>query len=180
VPRTTMRRAGTVALTSFATLTLLPLLVPARPSERVLLLFAAVPAAVLLGYIAGCTAQTGPNSHDERLQEIQQHIQQLQAAQRSAVVTVQPAAPVVTVVSEPVPGPGTGSPIGGGHLATLARPPADQLRREVRSGLHLVQASGRGAVTTDDAPTDASPGGLDESSPHLTLIVTQPSQHLTS
>lgn len=176
MPRTTMRRAGTVALTSFATLTLLPLLAPAKPSERVLLLLAAVPAAVLLGYLAGHTAATGPHSHDERLQEIQQHIEQLQAAQRSAAVTVQPAAPVVTVVSEPVPGPGTGSPIGGGHLAALARPPADQLR----PGLHLVDASSRGAVTTPDAPADAAPGGLDESSPHLTLIVTHPDRHLTS
>lgn len=180
MPRTTMRRAGTVALTSFATLTLLPLLAPARPSERALLLLAAVPAAVLLGYLAGCTAQTGPHSHDDQLQQIQQHVQQLQAARRSAAVTAQLAAPVVTLVSEPVPGPGTGSPIGGGYLATLARPPADQLRGEQRSGLHLVHASGRGAVTTDDVPADASPGGLDDSSPHLTLIVTHPGQHPTT
>ena len=174
MPRTDMRRAGTVTLTSFATLTLLPLLAPARPGERALLLLAAVPAAVLLGYLAGCTARTGPHSHDERLQEIQHHVQQLQAARRSAAVTAQPAAPVVSPAGEPVPGPGTGSPVGGGYLATLARPPADQLRGEQRPGLHLVHASGRGAVTTDDVAVDASPGGLDDSGPRLTLVVTHP------
>ncbi|WP_432565160.1 hypothetical protein [Kineococcus sp. SYSU DK003] len=136
MPRINADRAGTLTLTSFATLTLLPLLAllplraPAMPGERVLLLLAAVPAAALFNYLAGHltgdaaeSAGCAAHRHDEQLQDIQRHLAQLQAAQRSAT-TIQPSAPVTPPVSEPVPGPGTGSPISGGHLATLARPPA--------------------------------------------------------
>ncbi|WP_432562994.1 hypothetical protein [Kineococcus sp. SYSU DK003] len=114
-------RVGTVTLTSFATHALLPLLV----------LLAAVPAAALFDYLAGYLAGDAAESaggaahrHDEQLQDLQRHLAQLQAAQRSAA-TLPPCAPVPPPVGEPVPGPGTGSPISGGHLATLARPPAD-------------------------------------------------------
>lgn len=50
------RRAVTVGLGSLAALTLLPLLADARPGERAVLLIAAVPAAALLGYLAGYAA----------------------------------------------------------------------------------------------------------------------------
>jgi hypothetical protein len=158
VPRTTRlnaRRATVVGLTSFATLALVPLLAPAKPSERALLLLAAVPAAALFGYLAGYAA--GSATHlDAAQQDIQLHVAHLQAAQRSASTTAQPDAPVSRLTGEPVPPPVTGSPLGGGQLAGLARPPAEQ------RGLHLVPAPGRAASTVEGAVA-----GPDDSSRHL-------------
>ncbi|WP_432563012.1 hypothetical protein [Kineococcus sp. SYSU DK003] len=56
MPRINTRRALTVGLTSLASLTLLPLLAEARPTERTILLIAAIPAATLFGYLAGYAA----------------------------------------------------------------------------------------------------------------------------
>jgi hypothetical protein len=153
------RRATTVGLTSFATLTLVPLLAHAKPSERAVLLLAALPAAAFFGYLAGYAA--GSATH-------------LEAA---ALQAAQPSAPVINLVSEPVPCPGTGSPVSSGHLAALARPPADQpsgqTASQQRDGLHLVPTPSREAPTTGPASA-AAPSRLRSSDPHLTLIVTQP------
>ena len=123
--RINARRATTVGLTSFATLTLVPLLAPAKASERALLLLAAVPAAALFGYLAGYAA--GSATHlDTQLGDIQAQAAQLQAAQRTSSITAEPATPVTRLISEPIPRPGAGSPLRSSHLAALARPPADQ------------------------------------------------------
>ncbi|MBB2903092.1 hypothetical protein FHR75_003934 [Kineococcus radiotolerans] len=186
MPRTTnrgsrinARRATTVGLTSFATLTLIPLLAPAKPTERALLLLAAVPAAALFGYLAGYAA--GSATHlDAAQQDIQLRTAHLQTAHRSASTTAPPGAPGIRLISEPIPPSGTGSPLGSGHLAGLARPPADPhplqhgQQHEQRYGPHVMPAPSRGASTTaaDDA-AEAPTSELDHSSPHLTLIVTQ-------
>ena len=177
MPRTTdrgsrvnTRRATTVALTSFATLTLIPLLAPAKPSERALLLLAAVPAAALFGYLAGYAAASATDL-DAAHQDLQLRAARLQAAQRSAATTAQPGAPVIRVLSEPVPQPGTGSPVGSGHLAGLARPPADPrpFQHGQQHELRLVPAPTSGASATADAAV-SEPRSSD---PHLTLIITQ-------
>ena len=171
MPRTTnrgsrvnMRRATTVGLTALATLTLIPLLTPAKPTERALLLLAAVPAAVLFGYLAGYAAGSATDLNAAQ-QDLQLQAAQLQAAQRNTSTTAPPGAPVIRLITEPVPPSGTGSPVGSGHLAGLARPPAEQ------QGLHLVPTPSRGATSlaADDAAS-----GSGNSSPHLSLIITQP------
>ncbi|MBB2903274.1 hypothetical protein FHR75_004116 [Kineococcus radiotolerans] len=175
MPRTTnrgsrvnMRRATTVGLTSFATLTLIPLLTPAKPGERALLLFAAVPAAALFGYLAGYAAGSATDLNAAQ-QDLQLQAAQLQAAQRNTSTTAPPGAPVIRLITEPVPPSGTGSPLGSGHLAGLARPPA-QRQQGQQQGLHLVPTPSRGATppTADDAAS-----GSGNSSPHLSLIITQ-------
>ncbi|ABS03719.1 hypothetical protein [Kineococcus radiotolerans] len=190
MPRITMhintRRATTVGLTSFATLTLIPLLAPAKASERALLLLAAVPAAALFGYLAGyaTSSATGSATHlDAAQQDIQLRAAHLQAAHRSASTTAQPSAPVIRLISEPLPPSGTGSPAGSGHLAGLARPPAQQHQHQhqepqskPQQGLHLVPAPIREATATADAAVQ----GPRSSDPHLTLIVTHPTQHPAS
>ncbi|MBB2903583.1 hypothetical protein FHR75_004426 [Kineococcus radiotolerans] len=179
MPRINMRRATTVGLTSFATLTLVPLLAQAKPSERALLLLAAVPAAVFFGYLAGYAAGSVTHLDAGQLQDIQLRAAQLQAAQRSASTTVPSGAPVIRLISEPIPQPETGSPIGSGHLAALARPPAGQPASRHRDGLHLVPAPSREASTTGSAAkaaAEAAPNGLSGSDPHLTLIVTHPTR----
>lgn len=197
------RRATVVGLASFTTLTLVPLLTHAKPSERALLLLAAIPTAALFGYLAGYAAATTPGStvgstagsvphlqaaalQTAALQAAQVSDLQLRAAQLQAA---QPSAPVIRLIGEPIPTPGTGSPIGSGHLAALARPPAEQhhqLQREQQHGLHLVPAPSRKASTTGPAAgaagraaAGAAPSGLSGSDPHLTLIVTHPTQHTT-
>jgi hypothetical protein len=159
------RRAATVGLASFATLTLMPLLAHAKPSERALLLLAAVPAAALFGYLAGYAAGSAAHLEAAAPQAAQVPGLQLRAAQRQAA---QSSAPVISIVSEPVPCPGAGSPVGSGHLAALARPPASQHR----DGLHLVPTPSRGASTIGPA-AGAGPNGRNGSDPHFTLIVTQ-------
>jgi hypothetical protein len=157
------RRATTVGLTSFATLTLVPLLFHTKPSERALLLMAALPAAALFGYLAGYAA--GSAAHLEAAAPRTAHVSdlQLRAAQSQAA---QSSAPVIRITSEPVPRPGSGSSVGSSHLVALARPPAHQ-----KQGSSLVPAPSRGASTTGPA-AEAAPrsSGAD---PHLTLIVTQ-------
>jgi hypothetical protein len=171
VPRITIRgsridarRATTVGLASFATLTLVPLLAHAKPSERALLLLAAVPAAAFFGYLAGYAAGSTTYVEVAALQTVQVTDRQLRAAQLQAA---QPSASVISIVSEPVLHAGTGSPVGSGHLAALARPPAHRQQE-----LGLVPAPHRGASTTGP-DTDAAPSGLHGSHPHLTLVVTQ-------
>ncbi|WP_432563750.1 hypothetical protein [Kineococcus sp. SYSU DK003] len=154
----------------------MPLLAPAKTSERALLLLAAVPAAALFGYLAGYAAAFATHL-DAAQRDLQLWAAQLQAAHRSASTTAQPSAPVIRLISEPIPQPGTGSPIGSGHLAALARPPANQhheSQHEQPQGLHLAPAFSRGAIAEDPAT------GLDDTSPHLTLIVTHPIQHRTT
>ncbi|WP_432564217.1 hypothetical protein [Kineococcus sp. SYSU DK003] len=56
MPRINTRRALAVGATSLAALTLLPLLADARPTERTILLVAALPAAAVFGYLAGYIA----------------------------------------------------------------------------------------------------------------------------
>ena len=163
------RRATTVGLASFATLTLMPLLAHAKPSERAVLLLAAVPAAALFGYLAGYAARSATHLEVAALQTAQVTGRQLRAAQLQAA---QPSAPVIRIVSEPVPQPGTGSPVGSGYLAALARPPAAQPARQRRDGLHLVPTLSRGTFTTGPA-AEAASSGLSGRDPHLTLIVTQ-------
>ena len=99
------RRATTVGLASFATLTLVPLLVHAKPSERVALLLAAVPAATLFGYLAGYAAGSTTHLEVAARQTAQVTDRQLRASQLQAA---QPSAAVISIVSEPVPRPGTG------------------------------------------------------------------------
>ncbi|MFD0481403.1 hypothetical protein ACFQ46_02255 [Kineococcus sp. GCM10028916] len=172
------RRATTVGLASFATLTLVPLLAHAKPSERAVLLLAAVPAAALFGYLAGYAAGSAAGSaatlEATELQAAQLSRLQVRAAQLQAA---QPSAPVISIVSEPVPQPGTGSPVGSGHLAALARPPADQpasrSARQQRDGLHLVPAPSRGTSTTRGPAGDAGSSRISSSDPHFTLIATQ-------
>ncbi|WP_380156198.1 hypothetical protein [Kineococcus sp. R86509] len=163
------RRATTVGLASFATLTLVPLLAHAKPSERAVLLLAAVPAAALFGYLAGYAAGSITPFEAAALQAAQVTDRQLSVAQLQAaqLQAAQPSAPVISIVSEPVPHAGTGSPVGSGHLAALARPPAD-----LQQGLGLVPAPHRRASTTGP-DTEVAPSELRGSSPHLTLIVTQ-------
>jgi hypothetical protein len=133
------RRAATVGLTSFATLILVPLLGHAKPSERALLLAAAIPAAALFGYLAGYAAGSAPHLEAATLQAAQVTDRQLRAAQIQAaqLQAAQPSAPVVRIISEPVPCSGSGSPVGSSHLAALARPPAHH-PRELQQGLSLV------------------------------------------
>ena len=172
--RIAARRATTVGLASFATLTLVPLLAHAKPSERAVLLLAAVPAAALFGYLAGYAAGSITHLEAAALQAGQVTDRQLRAAQIQAA---QPSAPVISIVSEPIPRPGTGSPVGSGHLAALARPPAhqavDQPASRQRGGLHLVPTPSRGTSTTTGAAAEAASSGLSGRDPHLTLIVTQ-------
>jgi hypothetical protein len=161
------RRATTIGLASLATLTLVPLLAHAKPSERALLLMAAFPAAALFGYLAGYTAGSAAHLEVTALQAAQYSARQLRAAQLQAA---QPSAPVISIISEAVPRPGAGSPVGSGHLAALARPPAHQ------QGLGLVPAPHRGASTTGpaaEAAPKAAASQPSDSGPHLTLIVTQ-------
>ena len=172
--RVNARRAITVGLTSFATLTLLPLLAPAKPTERALLLLAAVPAAAIFGYLAGYAAGSATDL-DAAQQDLQLRAAQLQAAHRSASTSALPGAPVITLVSETVPPSGTGSPLGSGHLAGLARPPADPHHAlQHGHGLHLVPTPTREATSpaAEDA-AEAPASGSGNSSPHLSLIVTQ-------
>ena len=172
------RRAATVGLTSFATLTLIPLLTHAKPSERALLLLAAVPAAALLGCLAGYAAATASSSATRldvgQLHATQQGIEvraaHLQAARHGASAAVQPSAPAIELVSEPVPPSGTGSPVGSGPLAALPRPPADQ-HRALQQGLRLVPAPTREASGTAAGAATSRLGDRDR---HLTLIVTHP------
>ncbi|WP_432563694.1 hypothetical protein [Kineococcus sp. SYSU DK003] len=56
MPRIDRRRALVVGVASLASLTLLPLLAEARPTERTILLLAAVPVAAAFGYLAGYAA----------------------------------------------------------------------------------------------------------------------------
>ena len=163
------RRATTVGLASFATLTLVPLLAHAKPSERAFLLLAAVPAAALFGYLAGYAAGSATHLEAAALQNAQVTDRQLRAAQFQAA---QPSAPVISIVSETVPCSGSGSPVGSGHLAGLARPPAGQPASQRHDGLHLVPAPSREASPAGPA-AEAAPSGLSYSGPHLTLIVTQ-------
>ncbi|ABS05974.1 hypothetical protein [Kineococcus radiotolerans] len=166
--RINARRATTDGLTSFATLALLPLLAPAKPGERALLLLAAVPAAAIFGYLAGYAAGSATDLNVAQ-QNLQQRAAQLQAAHRSASTTAQPSAPVIRLISEPIPPSGSSSPVGRGHLAGLARPPAQQ-QHEQQHGLHLVPTPTREATSpAAEAPTS----GTGNSSPHLSLIITQ-------
>ncbi|WP_328296162.1 hypothetical protein OG218_26285 [Kineococcus sp. NBC_00420] len=128
------RRATTVGLASFATLTLVPLLAHAKPSERAVLLLAALPAAALFGYLAGYVAGSTTHLEAAALQTGQVTDRQLSAAQLQAaqLQAAQPSAPVISIVSEPLPRPGTGSPVGSGYLAALARPPRRPARKSVR------------------------------------------------
>ena len=167
--RINARRATTVGLASLATLTLAPLLVHTKPSERALLLLAALPAAALFGYLAGYAAESATHLQAAALQTAQVSDRQMRAAQIQAA---QPSAPVISIVSEAIPHPGSGSPLNSGHLAALARPPADQPTSRQRDGLHLVPAPSRGISVTGPA-TEAAPSGPNGSNPHLTLIVTQ-------
>ena len=66
MPRIDTRRALTVGATSLAALTLLPLLADARPTERTILLVAALPAAAVFGYLAGYIAAPIENPGPER------------------------------------------------------------------------------------------------------------------
>jgi hypothetical protein len=164
--RVDARRATTVGLASFATLTLVPLLAHAKPSERAVLLAAAIPAAALFGYLAGYAAGSATHLEAAALQAAQYSDHQLRAAQLQAVQhqAAQLSAPVISIISETVSRPGAGSPVGSGHLAALARPPAHQ------QGLGLVPAPHRGAFTTGPAaeaapkaaasqPSDSGPHG---------------------
>ncbi|WP_380161945.1 hypothetical protein [Kineococcus sp. R86509] len=160
------RRATTVGLASFATLSLVPLLAHAKPSERVVLLLAAVPAAAFFGYLAGYAAGSATHLEAAALQTAQVTDRQLSVAQLQAA---QPSAPVISIVSESVPHPGTGSPVGSGHLAALARPPASRQH----DGLHLVPTPSRGTSATPEAAAEAPSSGLSGRDPRLTLIVTQ-------
>ena len=172
------RRAATVGLTSFATLTLIPLLAHAKPGERVLLLLAAVPTAALLGCLAGYAAATAPGSATRldvgqlhaRQQGIEVRAAQLQAARHGASAAAQPSAPVLELVSDPVPPSGTGSPVGSGPLAALPRPPADQ-HHELQLGLRLVPAPTREAPGAAAGTATSRPVDRDR---HLTLVVTHP------
>lgn len=106
------RRATTVGLASFATLTLVPLLAHAKPSERAVLLLAALPAAALFGYLAGYVAGSTTHLEAAALQTGQVTDRQLSAAQLQAaqLQAAQPSAPVISIVSEPLPAPGPARP----------------------------------------------------------------------
>ena len=151
------RRATTVGLTSLATLTLVPLLAHAKPSERALLLLAAVPAAALFGYLAGYAAGSITHLETVALQAAQVTDHQLRATQIHAaqLEAAQPSAPVISIVSESIPRSETGSPVGSGHLASLARPPAHHVR-ELQQGLSRVPTPTDRASTPGAAP----PGGV--------------------
>jgi hypothetical protein len=174
------RRATTGGLASLAPLTLVPLLAHAKPSERAVLLLAALPAAALFGYLAGYAAGSAPHLEAAALQTAQYSDRQLRAAQLQAaqLQAAQPSAPVISIVSEPVPCTASGSPVGSSHLAGLARPPAHH-PREQQQGLGLVPAlshgtstAGPGAEAATGPASKATRSGL-SSNPHLTLIVTQ-------
>ena len=159
------RRATTVGLTSLATLG--PLLVRAKPSERTVLLLAALPAAVLFGYLAGYAAGSATHIEAAALQAAQVTDRQLRAAQ---VQAARPSAPVIRIVGESIPCPGSCSPAGSGHLVALAPLPRAHHPRQLQQGLSLRPSPSRGTSITG-AAADAASAGPSDSSPHLTLIV---------